>query len=323
VSDTLALDVRGLNLVLDPHGRRLHVVRDVDIALRQSEVLGLIGESGSGKTMTGMALLRLEPNRAQITAATMRVGGNDLLATGERGLRALRGRTVGMIFQDPVGAFNPAKRIGWHARHALRQGSAANSAWRTRALEMLAEVDITDGARVLAAYPHQLSGGMLQRVLIALTLAPGPQVVVADEPTTNLDNIVEQQILRLFRRLKRQQGAAFVFITHDMSVAATLCDRIAVMYAGEIVETGDAAGIFAMPRHPYTQALVATARALQSESGRLPEIAGEMPGPAAARLGCAFAPRCPRHMAACDAGPIPTYALPGQVGVRCLLYAAH
>ena len=319
----LAIDIRGLNLVLDPHGRRLHVVRDLDLTLRRAEVLGLIGESGSGKTMTGMALLRLEPARAQITAATMQVGGSDLLATNERGLRALRGRTLGMIFQDPVGAFNPAKRIGWHARHALRQGGTAGPNWQVRAHEMLAEVDITDGKRVIASYPHQLSGGMLQRVGIALTLAAGPLVVVADEPTTNLDNIVEQQILRLFRKLKRSTGAAFVFITHDMSVAATLCDRIAVMYAGEIVETADAEGMFASPRHPYTQALIATARALASDAVRLPEIEGEMPGPATPRLGCAFAPRCPQRMPACEGGPIPTFMLSDGTGVRCLLYARH
>ena len=317
----LAAEIRGLNLVLDPRGRRLHVVRDVDLTLRRGEVLGLIGESGSGKTMTGMALLRLEPARAELSAEAMRVGGADLLTTGERGLRALRGRTLGMIFQDPVGAFNPAKRIAWHARYALRQGEGAGPEWRVQALAMLAEVDITDGARVLAAFPHQLSGGMLQRVGIALTLAAGPVVVVADEPTTNLDNIVERQILRLFRKLKGSTGAAFLFITHDMSIAATLCDRIAVMYAGEIVETADASAIFAEPHHPYTRALIATAQALAGGAARLPEIDGEMPGPAAPRIGCAFAPRCPSRMPACEAGPIPTFMLPDGSGVRCLLYA--
>ena len=226
-----------------------------------------------------------------------------------------------MIFQDPVGAFNPAKRIGWHARHALRQGRTAAADWQARARAMLAEVDIADAPRVLAAYPHQLSGGMLQRVGIALTLAAGPLVVVADEPTTNLDNIVERQILRLFRKLKRSTGAAFLFITHDMAIAASLCDRIAVMYAGEIVETAAAAAVFATPRHPYTRALIATAQALAGDATRLPEIDGEMPGPATPRPGCAFAPRCPQRMPACDAAPIPTFTLPGGEGVRCLLHA--
>ncbi len=318
---SLALEVRGLDVTLDPRGRRLRVVRGVDLELRRAEVLGLIGESGSGKTMTGMALLRLEPGGAAVVAEAMRVGGADMLTATEGALRSLRGRTVGMIFQDPVGAFNPAKRIAWHARHALARSGAAPTGWRERVAEMLAAVDIADAARVLAAYPHQLSGGMLQRVGIALTLAAGPQVVVADEPTTNLDNIVERQILALFRKLLATTGAAFVFITHDMSVAATLCDRIAVMYAGEIVETGAAGAIFATPRHPYTQALIATSRALSGNAARLPEIAGEMPGPAAPRVGCAFAPRCPQRFAACDAGPIPAFPLPERATVRCLLHA--
>ena len=317
---TAALDVEGLDLVLDPAGRRLHVVRGVDLVLRRGEVTGLIGESGSGKTMTGLALLRLEPERSALTARTMRANGEDLLHAGPAALRDLRGRTIGMIFQDPVGAFNPAKRIGWHARAVLdRAGSGAH--WRTAATAMLAEVEITDAFRVLAAYPHQLSGGMLQRVLIALVLAAGPSVVVADEPTTNLDNIVERQILQLFRRLKQRNGAAFLFITHDMTIAASLCDRLAVMYAGELIETGPAAALFDAPRHPYTTALIATALALQSDADRLPELPGELPSPAQPRTGCAFAPRCPRVMPACTVAPIPDITLEEGRRVRCLLYA--
>jgi ABC-type dipeptide/oligopeptide/nickel transport system ATPase component len=281
-----ALEVKGLNVVLDPARRGLHVVRDLDLELRPAEVLGLIGESGSGKTMTGMALLRLEPDRSALTATTMRAGGVDLLRATPGALRTLRGRTVAMIFQDPVGAFNPSKRVAWHARAVLRRRQVKQ--WRTEAQALLAEVDITDAARVLAAYPHQLSGGMLQRVLIALVLASHPAVIVADEPTTNLDNIVEAQILRLFRRLREQRQAAFLFITHDMTVAARLCDRIAVMYAGEIVETGGTADVFADPKHPYTAALIATARALEGDADRLPELAGEPPALAAPRTGCAF-----------------------------------
>ena len=316
---TAALEVRGLNLVLDAAGRRLHVVRDLDLHLRRAEVLGLIGESGSGKTMTGMALLRLEPDRAQVTAETMRAGDADLLHATPRALRALRGRAVAMIFQDPAGAFNPSKRIGWHAREVLRRRGIKE--WRPKALGLLAEVDITEGERVLASFPHQLSGGMLQRVLIALVLAAHPQVIVADEPTTNLDNIVEAQILRLFRRLRQQKEAAFLFITHDMTVAAGLCDRIAVMYAGEIVELGDTAELFAAPKHPYTEALIATARALEGNAERLPELDGEPPGLSLPRTGCAFASRCPKRMEACSEAPIPMLHV-GDREVRCILYDA-
>jgi oligopeptide/dipeptide ABC transporter ATP-binding protein len=310
----LALEVRGLDLVLDPAGRALHVVRDLDLILHRAEVLGLIGESGSGKTMTGMALLRLEPAGARIGAKTMRAGGADLLHATPAQLRALRGRTVAMIFQDPAGAFNPSKRIAWHARQILRTAN-----WRTEALALLADVDIADGARVLASYPHQLSGGMLQRVLIALVLASQPHVIVADEPTTNLDNLVEAQIMRLFRRLRQQRDAAFLFITHDMTIAAALCDRIAVMYAGEIVETADTADLFADPKHPYTAALIATARALEGDFDRLPELPGEPPALSTPRAGCAFAARCPQLMPACTEAPIPSLERDGRQ-VRCLLY---
>ena len=317
----VVLEVEGLDLHLDAAGRRLHVVRGLNLVLRRGEVTGLIGESGSGKTMTGLALLRLEPNRAAVTARTLRAGGADMLHASKAKLQALRGSTVGMIFQDPVGAFNPAKRIGWHARQVLRRQGRGGADWRTHAAAMLAEVEIADAARVLPAYPHQLSGGMLQRVLIALVLAGGPAVVVADEPTTNLDNIVERQVLRLFRRLKRPDGAAFLFITHDMTVAASLCDRIAVMYAGELIETGPTRALFEAPKHPYTAALIATAGALQGDADRLPELGGELPSPARPRTGCAFAPRCPAVMPGCTAGPVPDFTLDDGRRVRCLLHA--
>ena len=220
-----------------------------------------------------------------------------------------------MIFQDPVGAFNPAKRIAWHAR-AVR----ARPAWQPAAKSLLAEVDIADPGRVLAAYPHQLSGGMLQRVLIALVLAASPSVVIADEPTTNLDNIVEKQILALFRKLRGHNETAFIFITHDMTIAATISDRIAVMYAGEIVELAPAQTIFEAPLHPYTKALIATARALESETTRLPELDGEPPTLSAPRTGCAFASRCPSRLPPCTEAPITMRTRPQAHQVRCLLY---
>ena len=315
----IALRAEGLNLYLDAKGRRLHVVRDVHLDLRKSEVLGLIGESGSGKTMTGMSLLRLEPERSELTGEALRIDGTDLLQANHDSLRALRGETIGMIFQDPVGAFNPAKRIGWHVRQVLkRTGHGAD--WREAGRKRLAEVDIADCDRVLASYPHQLSGGMLQRVLIALVLASEPAVVIADEPTTNLDNIVERQILGLFRRMQQKHGSAFIFITHDMSVAAELSDRIAVMYAGQIVETGPARAIFDDPRHPYTVGLIRTSRALVNGADRLPEIEGELPGLASHYTGCAFAPRCAHRMASCEANSVGLTRMDDGRSVRCRLY---
>lgn len=312
------LEVADLNLVLDAAGARLHVVRGMDLTLRKSEVLGLIGESGSGKTMAGMSLLRLEPEGAEVTAKTMRLGRIDLLTASRSELRSLRGTQIAMIFQDPVSAFNPAKRIGWHVREVLRKRGARF--WRQAALERLAEVDITDTDRVLAAYPHQLSGGMLQRVLIALVLAAEPQVIIADEPTTNLDNIVERQILQLFRRLKHSHGAAFIFITHDMSVAAALSDRIAVMYAGELVELGPVRDVLGDPKHPYTAALAQTARALETGKDRLPEMEGELPQLTLQPQGCAFAPRCPHRMDRCGLRRINMTSIGSERQVRCLLH---
>jgi oligopeptide/dipeptide ABC transporter ATP-binding protein len=313
-----ALEVADLNLVLDAAGRRLHVVRGIDFTLRQAEVLGLIGESGSGKTLAGMSLLRLEPEGAAVTARSLRLGDKDLLHASRPELRALRGSRIAMIFQDPVGAFNPAKRIGWHVREVLRKRNVRG--WRQMARQRLTEVDITDADRVLGAYPHQLSGGMLQRVLIALVLAAEPQVIIADEPTTNLDNIVERQILQLFRRLKHSHGAAFIFITHDMSVAAALSDRIAVMYAGEIVEIGPVREVFDDPKHPYTVALIRTAEALRARADRLPEIAGELPSLTREATGCAFAPRCPHRMAACETRRVGMAPVGAARQVRCLLH---
>jgi peptide/nickel transport system ATP-binding protein len=321
MSGDVVLKVAGLDLFLATNETRLHVVRGLDIDLHKGEVLGLIGESGSGKTMTGLSLMRLEPELSAITARAMRLNGTDLLRASRRDLRALRGRTIAMIFQDPVGAFNPAKRIGWHARQVLRQrDSRVGRRWRQRALDLLAAVDIADGTRVLASYPHQLSGGMLQRALIALVLAAEPEVIIADEPTTNLDNIVERQILRLFRAMQRNSGAAFLFITHDMAVAAALSDRIAVMYAGEIVEVGPTRAIFDTAKHPYTIGLIRTARALRDGADRLPEIAGELPSPAQRHAGCAFAPRCLEKRAECDSRPIEMTQLDSQRLVRCLLH---
>lgn len=315
----VALRAEGLNLYLDAKGRRLHVVRDVELTLSRAEVVGLIGESGSGKTMTGMSLLRLEPEHSEMAAGELTLGGTDLLRASREALRMLRGRRIAMIFQDPVGAFNPAKRIDWHVRQVLRRDGTVQD-WRAKARSMLAEVEITDHGRVLAAYPHELSGGMLQRVLIALVLAAEPQVIVADEPTTNLDNIVERQILRLFRTMKQKHGAAFLFITHDMSVAVALSDRIAVMYAGQIVEIGAARAMFDAPLHPYTRGLIATARALTEGTERLPEIGGELPTLASSYAGCAFAARCDRRRPECELTTIGMTQLEGGRSVRCLLY---
>jgi peptide/nickel transport system ATP-binding protein len=312
------LELRDLRTRFAVHGGSLEVVRGVDLSIAPGEMLGLIGESGSGKTMTGLSILRLLPMNASVTSAALRFKGIDLQALDDRQFQALRGRSLAMIFQNPVGAFNPAKRVDWHMREVIRRRQGADAAWAEPAGTALEAVGIPRPERVLRLYPHQLSGGMAQRILIAMVLALEPDLVIADEPTTNLDNIVERQILGLFRRLQSRLNAAFLFITHDMTVAASLCDRIAVMYAGEIVEIGPTRAIFEAPRHPYTQGLIATATALRSRARRLQEIAGELPNLAAPPPGCLFSPRCPKAMDRCRAAEPPLFgAAPHHT--RCFL----
>jgi len=312
------LEIRDLRTRFDLHGGSLEVVRGVDLAIVPGEMLGLIGESGSGKTITGLSILRLLPGNARMTAATLRYKGTDLQTLDHRQFQALRGRSLAMIFQNPVGAFNPAKRVDWHLREVIRRRHGADVDWAPAASEALKAVGIPRPERVLRLYPHQLSGGMAQRILIAMVLALEPDLVIADEPTTNLDNIVERQILSLFRRLQSRLKAGFLFITHDMTVAASLCDRIAVMYAGEIVEIGPTRDVFAAPRHPYTQGLIATAIALKGKAKRLQEIAGELPNLVAPPPGCLFSPRCAHAMERCRAAAPPMFGVAAH-RTRCYL----
>jgi peptide/nickel transport system ATP-binding protein len=314
------LDISNLTVRFRTEGASVDAVRGVDLEIGEGEVLGIIGESGSGKTVTGLAILRLLPGNAEIAADRLDFRGRNLLALTDEEFRSLRGTHLAMVFQNPAGSFNPAKTIGWHLAHiAERSNTRGKTGGTVRdAARRLAEVGIPQPDRVLALYPHQLSGGMLQRALIAMVLLLEPDIIIADEPTTNLDNIVERQIIGLLRQLRARTRAAIIFITHDMSIAAGLCDRIAVMYAGEIVETGPAAEVFAAPRHPYTQGLIDTAMQLERRVDRLSEIPGEMPSVSGLPQGCVFAPRCHKADEACRRAP-PAVALvaPGH-SVRCI-----
>ena len=312
------LEVRDLRTRFELRTGSMEVVRGVDLRVAAGEVLGLIGESGSGKTVTGLSILRLLPDNARVSGGTIRFKGRELQSLNDSEFQSLRGRELAMIFQNPVGAFNPAKRVDWHMREIMRRRGTDRRDWPDSAEAALAAVGIPQPARVLRLYPHQLSGGMAQRILVAMVLALEPDLIVADEPTTNLDNIVERQILALFRRLQSRLSAAFIFITHDMSVAAALCDRIAVMYAGQIVEIGPTRELFAAPRHPYTRALTATATALRHRTARLAEIPGEPPYLADPLPGCLFAPRCPQAMPRCHAETPPAFGEAAHP-VRCFL----
>ncbi|MEQ1612958.1 MAG: ABC transporter ATP-binding protein [Hyphomicrobiaceae bacterium] len=319
------LEVRNLSTRFRMGAVDMLAVRRVDLEVARREVLGIIGESGSGKSVTGLSLLRLLPAHAKVAAEYLRFAGRELLPLDDEAFRQLRGTHLAMIFQDPVGAFNPAKSIGWHldriiARAATREDRQGIDLTQD-AHRWLTDVGIAHPERILPLYPHQLSGGMLQRTLIALSAALQPDLLIADEPTTNLDNIVERQIIGLFRRLKDKLGSAIIFITHDIALAAGLCDRIAVMYAGEIVETGPADVLFRSPAHPYTAGLIETSRQLDERAGRLKEIPGELPSGLQLSQGCLFAPRCGFATDACLAAPPANIAMAKNHSVRCIRHA--
>jgi peptide/nickel transport system ATP-binding protein len=252
------LEIAGLDLVLDGAAAPLPILRGVGLSLAAGSVLGLVGESGAGKSMVGKAVLGLTPHRARIAAGTLRFDGRDITRLAPEARRRLLGHDMALIPQDPMTALNPVMRIEAQMTDVIRfHLDLDRDAARRRALELLAAVHIRAPERVLRLYPHELSGGMRQRVLIAIAFACRPRLIVADEPTTALDVTVQRQILRLMKELQSTAGTALLFITHDLGVVAKICDRVAVMHAGRILEAADVAEVFARPRHDYTRALFA------------------------------------------------------------------
>jgi len=323
VSASAALiEVMNLRTSFAVGGERVEAVRGVSFSIAPGEVLGLIGESGSGKTVTGLSLLRLLPSHASVAADALRFRGQELAELSDQQFRGLQGIQLAMIFQDPVGSFNPAKTVAWHLKQAIARRARAddeNSDWRDEAGRILRDVGIRVPERVLASYPHQLSGGMLQRALIAMIIALRPAFIIADEPTTNLDNLVERQIIDLLREQQKKLGASVLFVTHDLAVAGEICDRIAVMYAGEIVEIGPTRDVLQRPRHPYAQGLLQTSASLERRDEYLYELQGE-PGGRGAAEGCGFVARCPVAMAMCRSKrPRLVDVGPGHTS-RCLLH---
>jgi len=255
---TTVLSVQGLQVAIGKGVHAANVLRGVSLELRPGEVRGLVGESGAGKSMLGRAVLGLLPANAAITAGTITFAGRDLLAMGERERRGLLGRHIALIPQDPMTSLNPVKRVGDQIALLLRHHLALSRRdARERATELLTEVAIREPRRVLELYPHEISGGMRQRVLIAMAFACDPALVIADEPTTALDVTVQRQVLQLVERLRRRHGAAVLFVTHDLGVVAKLCRTMSVLHAGRVLEEGETAEVLARPRHPYTRALLA------------------------------------------------------------------
>lgn len=318
--------VRAEGLTVDFIGgpKPVRAVAGVDLTLRAGEVVALLGESGSGKSVTLRALMRLLPERRSRIGGSIRVDGRDVTALSRRELSAFRGSTVAMIFQEPGLAFDPVYRVGDQIAEAvMRHERVPHAAGRARALELFERVRIPSPEQRLDNYPHEMSGGMRQRAMIALALACRPKVLLADEPTTALDATVQIQILLLLRELQRELGLAVIFVTHDIGVATEVADRIAVMYAGRIVESGPCRDVIRAPAHPYTRGLLASrADHVFTKGTRLETIPGAPPDLTDLPPGCAFAPRCAQARPACNAGvPEERTASPLHVA-RCVLLRA-
>ena len=320
------LDIASLHVDFPSHQGVLHAVDDLTLQLEAGEVLGIVGESGSGKSVSMMAMMGLIPFPGQVRAQHLRFAGQDILTASETTRRSIVGKDIAMIFQDPMTSLNPCFTVEFQITESLRlhKGLTRKQA-RTRACELLEQVGIADPAKRLAAYPHQLSGGMSQRVMIAMAIACQPKLLIADEPTTALDVTVQAQILDLLATLQKEQGMAMVLISHNMGVVSEVAQRVAVMYAGQVVELQSAQHIFDTPQHPYTQALLQAMPERSTGQARLQTIAGMVPGMLDRPPGCLFAPRCSAVQPAC-ASPAPVHSAP-QRQVRCHFpggaFAAH
>ncbi len=298
------------------------VVHGIDLAIAPGEALGMVGESGCGKSVTWLGALGLLPDKARV-AGSVRLAGAEILHAAPATLDRVRGGRVAMIFQDPASALNPVHRLGRQVQEALRlHRGLAGAAARAEAKRLFDLVGIPDAARRLDAFPHELSGGQNQRVMIAMALAGQPELLVADEPTTALDVTIQAQILDLLQTLRRELGMALVLISHDLGVVAEVCDRVVVMYAGRIVEQAAAARFFAGPRHPYAAGLMAALPPLDGPRAPLLAIPGGVPEPGALPPGCSFAPRCPQRDAACQAGVPMLRPVAAGHDIRCLRSAA-
>ena len=289
-----ALEVRGLRTVYGTARGQIVAVRDVSFGIEPGEAVGIVGESGCGKTAIALALLGLLPRNGRIAAGQILLRGTELVGATSKVLRDLRGRRIAMVFQDSMTSLDPVMPIGRQIAEGIitHLGVSKNDA-RERATRLLEEVGVPDPVKRLASYPHQLSGGLRQRVAIAVALAADPDVLVADEPTTALDVTIQAQILDLLERERRRRGMALILITHDLGVVASVTDRVLVMYAGRVVESGTTAEIFADPRHPYTLGLLNSMPRVESVLGReLPTIPGSPPSGYDERQGCPFTPRC-------------------------------
>lgn len=314
------LSIEDLTLSFKTRAGSLQALSGINLEVQQGEIFGIVGETGCGKTVTGLSILGLLPDSARITAGQIRFDGRDLLTLGRKQMRAYRGGRIAMIFQDPTASLNPVFTIGRQFVRIVRThlGMPAREA-RRHAADTLEAVGLPDVQRVLRSYPHQLSGGMQQRVMIAIALACKPKLLIADEPTTALDVTIQAQILSLLRELQGKFDFSVILITHNLGVVAKTCDRLAVLYAGRVVEQGKTALIFERPRHPYTRGLMDAIPHPQKRGSRMASIPGSVPANPGTVTGCAFAPRCAYAWARCSVEQPGLYAAGADQASACFM----
>ncbi len=330
------LELHNLSTVFPTKRGLVRAVDGLDLAMEHGQILGIVGESGCGKSTVLLSIMRLIRKPGYIDQGRILFQGRNLRELSPRAMRDIRGKEIAMIFQDPLSTLNPAFPVGEQVREALRLHHIMadgrrrwpldrnkNAREKERVLEVMTEVGIPSPMDRYAAYPHQFSGGMQQRALIATALVCEPALLLADEPTTALDVTIQAQIMDLMRSINREHGTSIILVTHDLGLAAEFCDTIGVMYAGRVVEEGPVDDVVSDPQHPYTQGLLNCRPRISQREQRLQPIPGNVPDLAALPAGCAFAPRCPHHRPVCDGGAIPTVVtLPGHTS-RCLLHLEY
>ena len=297
-------------------------VDGVSLSVSKGEIHGLVGESGSGKSITGLSVIRLVPNPGRIVSGSVVLDGADLLTLSDEEMRQVRGRRVSMVFQDPLSSLNPTFKVGSQLKDTLRNydREMESSKVNSEAVELLSSVGISDPETRLGQYPFQMSGGIRQRVMIALALAGKPDLIIADEPTTNLDVTIQAQILELLMKIRDKRGTSILLITHNLGIIAWACDRVSVMYAGRVVETGSKREIFSHPLHPYTKLLLDAVPKIDLKEAVLGGIGGEVPDPRNLPTGCHFHPRCPYKHDICSKEDPSLQPVEGEHSAACLIY---
>jgi oligopeptide/dipeptide ABC transporter ATP-binding protein len=314
----LSLENLSTHYVSQQGTRVVRAVDEVTLSLEAGETLGIVGESGSGKSTLALTILRLLPTAARITSGRMMFEGENLLDKSDDEMRQVRGKRIAMILQDPMASLNPLFTIGDQVGEPLRvhEGASRASAWK-RAIGLIRSVRIASPETRVTQFPHEMSGGMRQRIVGAVGISCEPRLLIADEPTTSLDLTIQAQYLKLLRDLQREHGLALIFITHNLGIVAKMCDQLAVMYAGRVVEHGPVSRIFNRPSHPYTKALLGSIPRMTDNRDHLTAIDGQPPDLASMPPGCAFAPRCPEAFDRCRAEAPPEFRIDHEIRVRC------